>query len=73
MIPGPALELFQVPLATMAGAGNGEKRASAGELTLLSVGLGLIIAVVMTAANVYLGLYAGMTVSASKTCLPLRR
>ena len=36
-----------------------------GEFTLLSVGLGLIIALVMTAANVYLGLYAGMTVSAS--------
>lgn len=36
-----------------------------GEFTLLSVGLGLLIALVMTAANVYLGLYAGMTVSAS--------
>lgn len=32
---------------------------------MLSVGLGLVIALVMTAANVYLGLYAGMTVSAS--------
>ena len=38
---------------------------SAGELTVLSVSLGLAIAIVMTAANVYLGLYAGMTVSAS--------
>lgn len=36
-----------------------------GEFTWLSVGLGLAIAMVMTAANVYLGLYAGMTVSAS--------
>ncbi len=35
------------------------------EFTLTAIGLGLIIAVVMTAANVYLGLYAGMTVSAS--------
>jgi putative OPT family oligopeptide transporter len=38
---------------------------TSGEFTLLSVGLGLAIALVMTAANVYLGLYAGMTVSAS--------
>ncbi|MEO7424550.1 MAG: oligopeptide transporter, OPT family [Fibrobacteria bacterium] len=38
---------------------------ASGEFTLLSVGLGLAIALVMTAANVYLGLYAGMTVSAS--------
>lgn len=35
------------------------------EFTWLSVSLGLAIALVMTAANVYLGLYAGMTVSAS--------
>ncbi|TVQ79973.1 MAG: oligopeptide transporter, OPT family [Bradymonadales bacterium] len=35
------------------------------ELSLLSIGLGILIAVVMTAANTYLGLYAGMTVSAS--------
>lgn len=39
--------------------------AGSGEFTVLSVGLGLAIALVMTAANVYLGLYAGMTVSAS--------
>ena len=38
---------------------------TSGEYTLLSVGLGLAIALVMTAANVYMGLYAGMTVSAS--------
>lgn len=38
---------------------------SPGEFTLLSIGLGLVVALVMTAANVYLGLYAGMTVSAS--------
>lgn len=49
----------------MASLLKGSAPRSAGELTLLSVGLGLIIAVVMTAANVYLGLYAGMTVSAS--------
>lgn len=35
------------------------------ELTPLSIGLGLLIGIIMTAANVYLGLYAGMTVSAS--------
>ncbi len=35
------------------------------ELTVLSIGLGIIIGVIMTMANVYLGLYAGMTVSAS--------
>lgn len=35
------------------------------ETTFLSIGLGLILAVVLGAANVYLGLYAGMTVSAS--------
>ncbi|HKP96131.1 MAG TPA: oligopeptide transporter, OPT family [Fibrobacteria bacterium] len=39
--------------------------AASGEFTVLSIGLGLAIALVMTAANVYLGLYAGMTVSAS--------
>lgn len=35
------------------------------EFTPLAIGLGVLIGVVMTAANVYLGLYAGMTVSAS--------
>ncbi|MCK5883215.1 MAG: oligopeptide transporter, OPT family, partial [Bacteriovoracaceae bacterium] len=35
------------------------------ELTVTSISLGIIIGIVMTAANVYLGLYAGMTVSAS--------
>ena len=35
------------------------------ESTLLSLGLGLVLAVVLGAANVYLGLFAGMTVSAS--------
>ena len=35
------------------------------ELSLSSIGIGLLVGVVMTAANVYLGLYAGMTVSAS--------
>ncbi len=35
------------------------------ELTLSSLGIGLLIGICMTAATVYLGLYAGMTVSAS--------
>ncbi len=35
------------------------------EFTVTAVGLGIIIGIIMTAANVYLGLYAGMTVSAS--------
>ncbi len=35
------------------------------ELTVLSVTLGIIISIILTAANVYLGLYAGMTISAS--------
>lgn len=35
------------------------------ESTVLSIGLGLFLAVVMGAANTYAGLYAGMTVSAS--------
>ncbi len=35
------------------------------ELSPSSIGVGLLIGIVMTAANVYLGLYAGMTVSAS--------
>jgi putative OPT family oligopeptide transporter len=38
------------------------------ELTPLSIGLGLMLGIVMAAANVYLGLYAGMTVSASIPC-----
>ncbi len=35
------------------------------EFTLSAIVIGIIVAVIMTAANVYLGLYAGMTVSAS--------
>jgi putative OPT family oligopeptide transporter len=35
------------------------------EFTLFAVGLGIILAIVLGAANAYLGLYAGMTVSAS--------
>lgn len=35
------------------------------ELTVTSITLGLVIGIAMTAATVYLGLYAGMTVSAS--------
>ncbi len=39
--------------------------ATAGEFTVTTVLVGLVIGVVMCGANVYLGLYAGMTVSAS--------
>ncbi|MBC8327697.1 MAG: oligopeptide transporter, OPT family, partial [Planctomycetes bacterium] len=35
------------------------------EFTPLSVGLGILLALLMSVANVYLGLFAGMTVSAS--------
>ena len=35
------------------------------EFTFLAIGIGLMVGVVMTAANVYLGLYAGMTITAS--------
>lgn len=35
------------------------------EFTFTAIFLGIVIGIVMTAANVYLGLYAGMTVSAS--------
>ena len=35
------------------------------ELTWLSLGLGVVVGLIMSVANVYLGLFAGMTVSAS--------
>jgi len=35
------------------------------ELTFTALGLGLLLSVIMCAANVYVGLYAGMTVSAA--------
>lgn len=35
------------------------------EFTFLSITIGILVAVVMTAANIYLALYAGLTVSAS--------
>ncbi len=35
------------------------------ELTIQAVGLGIVLSVVMCAANVYVGLYAGMTLSAA--------
>jgi putative OPT family oligopeptide transporter len=38
---------------------------SVAEFTVKAVGLGVVLALVMAAANTYLGLYAGMTVSAS--------
>src|SRR5690606_6392551 len=42
-----------------------QKSSRVVELSVLSIGLGLVVGAIMTAANVYLGLYAGMTVSAS--------
>lgn len=45
--------------------GNTGAGTSTAELTLRAAGLGLVLSVVMGAANVYLGLKAGMTVSAS--------
>jgi len=42
-----------------------DPKANLAELSGSAVALGLLIGVVMTAANTYLGLYAGMTVSAS--------
>jgi putative OPT family oligopeptide transporter len=44
---------------------SSEDRSSAKELTFRAVILGLVLSVVMGAANVYVGLKAGMTVSAS--------
>ncbi len=35
------------------------------ELTAVALGLGLLLSVIMCAANIYVGLYAGMTVSAA--------
>lgn len=35
------------------------------ELTVQAIGLGLVLSVIMCAANIYVGLYAGMTVSAA--------
>lgn len=42
-----------------------DRTASIPELTIRAILLGLVLSVVMGAANVYLGLKAGMTVSAS--------
>lgn len=42
-----------------------EKNLEVREFTVSAVLIGIVIAIIMTAANVYLGLYAGMTVSAS--------
>lgn len=39
--------------------------ASIAEVTARVIGVGIVLGVLMTAANAYLGLYAGMTVSAS--------
>jgi putative OPT family oligopeptide transporter len=42
-----------------------ESNVEVKEFTVSAVLIGIVIAIIMTAANVYLGLYAGMTVSAS--------
>lgn len=42
-----------------------EQKVPFKEFTVTAIFLGIVIGIVMTAANVYLGLYAGMTVSAS--------
>ncbi len=44
---------------------NGQSKERLREFTVASVGLGVVLAVVFCAANAYLGLKAGMTVSAS--------
>jgi len=49
----------------MASKNGKEKKNAIPELTIRAIFLGLILSVVMGAANVYLGLKAGMTVSAS--------
>ena len=45
--------------------GNPTDTAPIREFTVLAVGLGIVVGLVMSLANVYLGLFAGMTVSAS--------
>ena len=35
------------------------------EITIKAVGLGVLLSIILAAANAYLGLFAGMTVSAS--------
>lgn len=42
-----------------------DQKSQIREFTFTAVSLGIIIGVIMTAANVYLGLYSGITVSAS--------
>lgn len=44
---------------------NNQSSKKALEFTFTALTIGILVGVVMTAANVYLGLYAGMTVSAS--------
>ncbi|MBN1551121.1 oligopeptide transporter, OPT family [bacterium] len=46
-------------------AGSRKQTNASLEFTVLAVGLGIILAIIMCAANIYMGLYAGMTVSAS--------
>ena len=44
---------------------NTQNKAKVLEFTFTAITIGVLVGIVMTAANVYLGLYAGMTVSAS--------
>jgi putative OPT family oligopeptide transporter len=44
---------------------NNQNSSKVLEFTFTAITIGILVGVVMTAANVYLGLYAGMTVSAS--------
>lgn len=53
------------PVALAAKASKGEPREPLRELTVRAVGLGVLLALILGAANAYLGLYAGLTVSAS--------
>ena len=53
------------PEALAAKASKGKGREALRELTVRAIGLGLLLALILGAANAYLGLYAGLTVSAS--------
>ncbi|HEY2664162.1 MAG TPA: oligopeptide transporter, OPT family, partial [Candidatus Binataceae bacterium] len=49
----------------MAAARVRDSRGALRELTIRAIGLGVLLALILGAANAYLGLYAGLTVSAS--------
>ena len=56
---------MSVEVASGPASNSGEHSAQPAELTLRAIALGLVLAAVLGAANVYLGLKVGMTVSAS--------